>query len=106
MKSRSLLRKKVELFYNEIAKKCNMEEEMRVQADRECEQSQSKKLKKFTVQMFSTQVRGRKAFAAKQKSRKFKKLLFKSRAIERRLKNKIKPSKLIKKATNILNNVK
>ena len=72
MKSRSLLRKKVELFYNEIAKKCNMEEEMRVQADRECEQSQTKKLKKFTVQMFSTQVRGRKAFAAKQKSRKFK----------------------------------
>lgn len=42
MKKRNLLRKKVELFYNEIIKKRKMEEEMRVQTDLEFEQNNKK----------------------------------------------------------------
>lgn len=35
MKNRILLRKKIEQFYNDITKKRKMEEEMKVQMDRE-----------------------------------------------------------------------
>ena len=56
--------------------------------------------------MFSTRVRGGKAFAAEQKIREFKNLLFKNKVVEKRLNNRIKPNKLILKATNNLNNTK
>ena len=56
--------------------------------------------------MFSTRVRGGKAFAAEQKMREFKKLLFKNKMVEKRLNKRIKPNKLILKATNNLNNTK
>ena len=39
--------------------------------------------------MFSTKVRGGKAFAAEQKIREFKKILFKSKINEKRKKNKL-----------------
>ena len=83
MKNRNLLKKKL-----------NYCEEMRMQTDQESEQSKIKKLsKKYTVQMFSTKIRGGKAFAPKQKIMEFKKLLCKSTAIERRLGNRIKTNK-------------
>lgn len=83
MKNRNLLKKKL-----------NYCEEMRMQTDQESEQSKIKKLsKKYTVQMFSTKIRGGKAFAPKQKIMEFKKLLCKSKAIERRLGNRIKTNK-------------
>ena len=70
MKNRSLLSKKISLFYNEISKKRNMDKEMRMQADIEFEQNEIKRLnKKYNVHMFSSKVRGGKAFAAKQKIR-------------------------------------
>ena len=53
--------------------------------------------------MFSTRVRGGKAFAAKQKVREFKKVLLKSKRIEKRLGKKIEPNDLIAKATDNLN---
>lgn len=53
--------------------------------------------------MFSTKIRGGKTFAPKQKTMEFTKLLCKSKAIERRLRNRIKPKKLIQKATNYSN---
>ena len=71
----------MELFYKEIEpKREETDEKMRLQTDLEFQQNEIKKLnEKFTVDMFSTKVRGGKAFAAEQKIRAFKKLLFKRR---------------------------
>ena len=55
MKNRSFLRKKVELFYNEIITKRKMDEEMRVQTDREFEQNKIKKLNKKYNEQCSAQ---------------------------------------------------
>ena len=56
--------------------------------------------------MFSTRVRGTKAFAGEQKIRELKMLLFQTNALYKRLKKKIKPKKLSAKATNNMNSVK
>ena len=93
MKNRILLKKKIELFYEEIMKKRNMNEEMRIQTYQEFEQSQVKRLnKKYNVKMFRTKIQGGKAFAAEQKTKEFK-----SKSIERRLGNRIKPNRQIQK---------
>ena len=57
---------------------------------------------KYNVDMSSTRLRGGKAFAAEQKIREFKKLLLKSKGIEKRLKVRLNPNNLITKATNNL----
>ena len=102
MKNRILLKKKIELFYEEIMKKRNMNEEMRTQTYQEFELSQVKRLnKKYNVKMFSTKIQSGKAFAAEQKTKEFK-----SKSIERRLGNRIKPNRQIQKATNKLNKAK
>ena len=56
--------------------------------------------------MFSTKVRGGKAFAPEQKIRKFKKLLLKMKNLLKSSKKRIKPNEVIRKATNNLNNTK
>ena len=97
MKSRSLLAKKLKLFYNDIKKKRTAK--MRLQTDLEFNQNQIKKLNNdFNVEMFHTKVCGRKAFAAEQKIREFKKILLRSKRFEKLGKNKIKPNDLIRKA--------
>ena len=53
--------------------------------------------------MFSTKTRGGQAFATEQKIRELKKILLKSKRIEKRLGKRLKPNELIKKATNNLN---
>ena len=53
--------------------------------------------------MFSTKTRGGQAFAAEQKIRELKKILLKSKRVEKRLGKRLKPNELIKKATNNLN---
>ena len=61
---------------------------MRLQTDLEFQQNEIKKLnKKYDVEMFSTRLRGGKAFAAEQKIREFKKILLKMNFF---LKKKIK----------------
>ena len=56
--------------------------------------------------MFITHIRGGKAFAAEQKTRKFKKLLFKIYKVQKKLSTKrIDTKKLIQKATNNLNSI-
>ena len=71
---------------------------MRLQTDLEFQQNKIKNLnKKYNVEMFSTRVRGGKAFAAKQKIREFKKLLLKIKAIYKENKMKFKPIEIIKK---------
>ena len=56
--------------------------------------------------MFHTKIRGRKAFAAEQKFREFKKLVQISKRIHKLTSmNRVEPKKLIQHATNNLNNI-
>ena len=73
-KNRSLLAKKLKLFDEDVDQKRNGR--MRLQTDFEFKQNQIKKLNdEFNVEMFHIKVHGRKAFAAEQKIREFKKVL-------------------------------
>ena len=56
--------------------------------------------------MFSKGLPGGKAFAAKQKIRELKKILFRNKVLDKRLKEKIKPKKFIAKAKNNMNSVR
>ena len=100
MKKRNLLKKKMELFYEEVNNK-RKQKKMRLQTDLEFEQNEIKKLnKKYIFDMFSTRVRGGKAFAAEQKIREFKKLLLKTKALYKKSKKQIKPNEIIKKSNH------
>ena len=84
MRKKSNLAQKMELFYKEIEQKCNQKEKMRLQVDLEFQQNKIKKLnQKYNVEMFSTKTRGGKAFAAEQKIREFKKILFRSKRLHK-----------------------
>ena len=106
MKKRNLLKKKMQTFYEEVEHK--RKERMRVQTDLEFQQNKIKNLnKKYNVEMFSTRVRGGKAFAAEQKIREFKKLLLKIKANYKKNKMKFKPIEITKKkATANMNKTK
>ena len=100
MKKRNILKKKMEEFYEEVSQK--RKEIMRLQTDLEFQQNEIKKLnRKYKVEMFSTRVRGGKAFAAEQKIREFKKILLKVKTLYQRTKMKLKPNELIRKVTNM-----
>ena len=72
MKKKIFLIKKRKFFYEEIEPKRNMNEQMRLQTDLEFQQRKIMKLnKKYNVLMFSTKIRGGKAFSAEQKIREF-----------------------------------
>ena len=87
MKNRSLLAKKLKLFYEDVDQKRNGR--MRLQTDLEFKQNQIKKLNdEFNVEMFHTKVREEKFFSAEQKIREFKKILLQSKCFEK-LKTKI-----------------
>ena len=106
MKKRHLLNKKMEMFYQEVSKK-RKNNPMRLQTDLEFQQNEIKKLnKKYNVEMFSTKVRGGKAFAAEQKIREFKKLLLKMKNLFKKYGKKLKPNEVIKKFTTNLNKTK
>ena len=73
MKNRSLIPLKLEKFYKEVASK-RKNKKMRLQTDSEFKQKKIFALnKKYNVDMFSTAVRGGKAFAAEQKFGELKK---------------------------------
>ena len=80
---------------------------MRLQTDLELLQNEIKKLnKKYNVDMFSTKLRGGKAFATEQKIREFKKLLFKSKRLHKVTKTgTLDPRKSIRNAVQNMNNV-
>ena len=102
MKNRSLLAKKLKLFNEDVDQKRNSR--MRLQTDLEFKQNQIKKLNdEFNVEMFQTKVRGRKAFAAEQKIKEFKKILLRSKRFEKLRKKRLKPIELIKKAAQNMN---
>ena len=102
MKNRTLLAKKLNLFYNNIKNKRTGK--MRLQTDLEFNQNQIKKLNdEFNEEMCHTKVRGGKAFAVEQKIRKFKKILLRSKRFEKFRKNRTKPNNLIRKAAQNMN---
>ena len=102
MKNRSLLAKKLKLFYEEIERKRN--EKMYLQTDLEFKQNAIKNLnKEFNVEMFHTKLRGGKAFAAEQKIREFKKLLLKTKRLTKGDGKRLKPLKVIKNVVENLN---
>ena len=106
MKNKSNLARKMELFYKEIEpKREETDEKVRLQTDLEFQQNEIKKLnEKYNVDTFSTKVRGGKAFAAEQKIREFKKLLFKSRKLHKATKTgRVDPRKLIRNAVQNMN---
>ena len=97
----------MKLFYQEVNKKRN-DQKMRLQTDLVFQQNDIKRLnKKYNLHMFSTRIRGGKAFAAAQKIREFKKLLLlKTKSLYKKSKKKIKPNEIIKKVTLNMNKTK
>ena len=90
MKVRRNLASKLEIFYKEIQKKRLNNEKMRLQTDQEFQQNEIKKLnQKYNVEMFSTRLRGGKAFAAEQKIRELKKVIFKTKRTYKLQKKKL-----------------
>ena len=81
---------------------------MRLHTDDKFKQRNIEELnQKFNVEMYSTHVRGGKSFAAEQKICELKKLLWRSKRIEKFNGKRIKPKELIKnKAIFNLNNTK
>ena len=76
LKNRSLLAKKLNLFYYDVKNK--RMGKLHLQTDLEFNQNQIKKLNNgFNVEMFHTKVQGGKTFAAEQKMREFKKKIIK-----------------------------
>ena len=106
MKVRRNLASKLEIFYKEIQKKRLNNEKMRLQTDQEFQQNEIKKLnQKYNVEMFSTRLRGGKAFAAEQKIRELKKVIFKTKRTYKLQKKKINSKQIIKKAVENLNRI-
>ena len=106
MKKRSNLVNKLEIFYREIQPKRRENKRMRLQTDLEFQQNEIKKLNlKYNVEMFSSRLRGGKAFAAEQKIREFKKILFKSKRLHKILnsKKRLNSKNIIKKAVENMN---
>ena len=106
MRKKSNLLQKLEIFYKEIQPKRDSSEKMRLQTDQEFQQNEIKKLNlKYNVEMFSSRIRGGKAFAAEQKIREFKKILFKSKRLHKVMKagKRLDSKKLIKKAVENMN---
>ena len=96
----------MELFYKEIEQKRNQKEKMRLQVNLEFQQNEIKKLnEKYNVEMFSTKTRGGKAFAAEQKIRESKKILFESKRLHKSTKtSRLDAKKLIRNTVQNMNN--
>ena len=78
---------------------------MRLQTDQEFQQNEIKKINiKYNVEMFSSRVRGGKAFAAEQKIRELKKVIFRTKNAYKLAKKKINSKKIIEKSVQNLNN--
>ena len=102
MKNRSLLAKKLEVFYNDIKSKTSGK--MRLQTDLEFNQSKMKELNiKFDVDMFHARLRGGKAFAAEEKIRELKNFFLRSKRFKKLRKKRIRPNELIRKAVQNMN---
>ena len=106
MQNKSLIPLKLEKFYKEVASK-RKNKKTRLQTDLEFKQKKIFALnKKYNVDMFSTAVRGGKAFAAEQKFRGLKKRLSRLLVLQRNSKTKLKsPNIPIQKAVENMNSL-
>ena len=105
MRKRSQLVYKLENFYKEIDAKREKNEKMRLQTDQEFQQNEIKKINlRYNVEMFSSRVRGGKAFVAEQKIRELKKVIFRTKNAYKLAKKKINSKKIIEKSVQNLNN--
>ena len=84
-----------------------MNKEMMLQTNLRFQQRKIMKLnKKYNVLTFSTKIRGLKAFAAEQKIREFKKLLSKSKGLQKSISSqRLEPKELIQRAVDNMNKV-
>ena len=99
MKSRKQIRQKLEQFYRDVKSK-RKGKKMRLQVDQEFQQVKIKDLNELNnVSMFSTSLRGGKAFAAEQKIRELKTRIAKLKS----QKLKIPPNKIIEMSTANMN---
>ena len=99
MKSRKQLRQKLEQFYRDVKGK-RQGKKMKLQVDQEFQQTKIKDLNELNnVDMFSTSVRGGKAFAAEQKIREPKTRVAKLNG----QKLKISPKKIIEMSMTNMN---
>ena len=99
MKSRKQIRQKLEQFYRDVKSK-RKGKKMRLQVDHEFQQVKIKDLNELNnVTMFSTSLRGGKAFAAEQKIRELKTRIAKLKS----QKLKIPPKKIIEISTAYMN---
>ena len=106
MRSRKQIHKKLEQFYIDVKNK-RKNRHTRLQVDNEFQQVGVKDLNdKFNLTMFTTCLRGRKAFAAEQKIRELKSGISKLRAISDKQKVKIPAVTIIKQSAENTNNVK
>ena len=99
MKSRKQIRQKLEQFYRDVQSK-RKGKKMKLQVDQEFQQVRIKDLNDLNnVEMFSTSIRGGKAFAAEQKIRELKTRIAKLAS----QKLKITPKKIIEMSTANMN---
>ena len=99
MKSRKQIRQKLEEFYRDVCGK-RKGKKMKLQVDQELQQVRIKDLNDLNnVEMFSTSIRGGKAFAAEQKIRELKTRIAKLAS----QKLKITPKKIIEMSTANMN---
>ena len=100
MRSRKQISQRLEQFYQQVKDKRNGKE-MKLQVDQEFQQLKIKDLnKQNNVKMFSTSLRGGKAFVAEQKIRELKTRI--SKLLGQKL--KITPNKIIEISTKNMNN--
>ena len=100
MKSRKQMLQKLRTFYNDVRNNKKKGKRMRLQVDNEFQQVKIKDLNDLNnVEMFTTAVRGGKAFATEQKIRELKIRIAKINA----QKLKISPTKIIEASTANMN---
>ena len=105
MKSRKSISNKMEIFYKEVEGE-RKGQKTRLQTDQELKQKKIFDLnKKYNFDIFSTAVRGGKAFSAEQKLRELKKRIFSLKTMEKRLPVKPNPYKIIKKSVDTMNSL-
>ena len=104
MKNRSLIPLKLEKFYMEVANK-QKNKKTTLQTDLEFKQKKILPLNKtYNIDMFSTAVRGRKAFVAEEKLRKLKKRLSRLLVLQKSSKARLKsPNILTQNAVENMN---
>ena len=98
---------KINRFSREYFQKKKKNVSMHLQTNQEFQQNEIKKLNtKFNVKMFSSRIRGGKAFAAEQKIREFKNLLSKRKKIHQSSSTKrLNSKKIIQETTDNLNSI-